>query len=140
MKKILSMIFILPAFCAVSAQKTGVEKIPAATMEAFMQKFPGVAGKWEKEYDNYEVNFRKDGKSMSAVIDGKGTILETETDIAVTLLPAGVKSYIKAHYKKAAIKEAAQIVKANGEIIYEVDVNKNDVLFDADGRLIKGKK
>jgi len=77
---------------------------------------------------------------MSTVIDEKGTILETETDIAVSSLPAGIESYIKTHYKGAVIKVAARIVKANGDTIYEAEVNKKDVLFDVNGKFIKEAK
>jgi uncharacterized membrane protein YkoI len=126
-------------FLALAAygQKVNEDKLPAETKEAFKQKYPGTLGKWEKENGNYEVNFKKDGKTMSAVIDSKGAFLETETGISVTELPAGIESYIKSHYKGAAIKEAARIVKANGETVYEADVNKKDVLFDANGKFIK---
>jgi hypothetical protein len=140
MRKILSIILVLPVFVVASAQKLDANKIPLATKQAFMQKYPGVDGKWEKEDGNYEVSFKKEGKPRSAVIDEKGAILETETDIEVSSLPAGIESYIKMHYKGAAIKEAAQIVKANGETIYEAEVNKIDLLFDANGKFIREAK
>ena len=124
----------------VFAQKTEESKIPVATVEAFKHQYPGIKGKWEKEKDNYEVNFKKDNKAMSAVINAKGTILETETGIAVKDLPAGVADYIKTHYKGAPIKEAARIVKPGGETIYEAAVNKKDVLFDSNGKFIKEEK
>ena len=141
MRRIFLIVFIVVAFCAaVSAQKVNQAKVPAAAKQAFTHQYPGIAGKWEKENDNYEVNFKKDGKAMSVVLDEKGATLETETGIAVKELPAGVESYIKTHYKGAAIKEAARIVKANGETIYEAEVNKTDVLFDTNGKFIKEAK
>jgi uncharacterized membrane protein YkoI len=141
MKKNLLGIFIVITFStSACAQKLEESKVAAAAKQAFQKKFPGIAGKWEKENGNYEVNFKKDNKTMSAVIDAKGSILETETDIAVKDLPTGVEAYIKTHYKGTAITEAAQIVKANGEIVYEAEVNKKDVLFDANGKFIKEAK
>jgi uncharacterized membrane protein YkoI len=137
---LLIAIIVFTFSAAVSAQKADPSKVPAMAKQAFAKQYPGITGKWEKENSNYEVNFKKDGKTMSAVIDEKGTILETETDITISSLPAGVESYIKTHYKGAAIKEAAQIIKANGEIIYEAEVNKKDVLFDANGKFIKEAK
>jgi putative PepSY-like beta-lactamase-inhibitor len=122
------------------AQRTDESKIPAAAVDAFKHQFPGSKGKWEKEKENYEVNFTKDSKAMSALIDAKGTILETETDISVNDLPPGIAGYVKAHYKGATIKEAARIIKPGGEIIYEAEVNKKDVLFDANGKFIKEEK
>ena len=141
MKKNLLVVFNLAVFCITAcAQKMDESKIPVAAKQAFVQKYPGLTGKWEKENGNYEVNFKKDGKTMSAVIDAKGSILETETDIAIQELPAAVGPYIKMHYKGAAIKEAARIEKPNGEINYEAEVNKKDVLFDTNGKFIKEAK
>jgi hypothetical protein len=141
MKKNFGVTFSLLAFCTIAgAQKIEESKVAEAAKQSFIQKYPGLTGKWEKENDNYEVSFKKDGKSMSAVIDSKGAILETETDIAIKDLPAEAASYIKSHYKGAVIKEAAEIIKANGDKIFEAEVNKKDILFDAAGKYLKEAK
>jgi hypothetical protein len=119
------------------SQKMDKSKVPAPVKTAFNTAFPGIVGKWEKENGNFEVNFKKDEKNMSAVIDASGKILETETEITLKELPSGVEVYIKAHYKDAVIKEIAGIIMANGEIVYEAEVNKKDILFDKDGKFIK---
>lgn len=77
---------------------------------------------------------------MSCVIDSEGTIIETETDIAVSKLPSSIQAYVKDHYNDAAIKEAARIEKANGEVNYEAEVKWMDVLFDVNGKFIKEAK
>ena len=46
-------------------------------------------------------------------------------------------SYIKTHYNDASITEAAHIVKGDGKIVYEAEVNKKDILFDANGKFLK---
>ena len=141
MKKYLLVVLPVLAFSNIlSAQKIDESKVPALVKQAFIQKYPGVSGKWEKEDVNYEVNFKNNNSVMSAVIDTKGTILETETDIAVKDLPTAITEYIKSHYKGAAIKEAALIVKAGGESMFEAEVNKMDLLFDRDGKFIKEVK
>lgn len=53
------------------------------------------------------------------------------------MLPQNVQSYLKTHYKEAKVKEAAKIVKANGDINYEAKVNGKDVIFDDNGKFIK---
>ncbi|HEY1870714.1 MAG TPA: PepSY-like domain-containing protein [Chitinophagaceae bacterium] len=121
-------------------QKLKDSQVPVAAKNAFENKYPGVTGTWDKEDANYEVNFKKDGKSMSAVIDKNGTIIETETDILVNDLPPAIKTYMQKHYAGSKIKEAAKIVKANGEINYEAEVDKKDVIFDANGNFIKEAK
>jgi hypothetical protein len=114
---------------------------PAPAKAAFAKAFPGSSKvKWGKEKADYEVNFVQGGKEMSAVYDAKGTLKETEVDIKLSELPAAAAEYIKQHYKGAKINEAAKITKANGEVNYEAEVNKKDVIFDASGKFLKEEK
>jgi putative PepSY-like beta-lactamase-inhibitor len=136
--------FIVPAaaiflFSACSG-KLKESQVPAAAKEAFEKKYGDIKSTWDKEDNNYEVNFKKDGKEMSVVIDENGTIVETETDIPVTDLPATVQEYIKQHYQGKVIKEASTITKANGEVNYEAEVDDKDVIFDANGKFIEEEK
>ena len=93
--------------------------------------------KWEKENGNYEVNFKQEGKSISAIIMGDGTIVETETVIPIRELPANVRSYAKDHYNDAIIKESSKIEKVNGDLNFEALVNGKDIMFDANGQFIQ---
>jgi len=111
--------------------------VPAEVKTAFEKSFPNTTvKKWDKEDGNYEANFSKDGKSMSATYDAKGNWLETETDIDVKNLPAPVVSYIKEHYNGAAIKEAATLKTPEGNR-YEAEVKGKDILFDENGKFLK---
>src|SRR4051812_33340869 len=103
---------------AAKGQAIATAKVPAAVKASFKKKYPGIAGKWEKEDGNYEVNFQQHGNHMSAVIKADGTVTETETDIKATELPKNVLSYLKEHYKGKAIKEGAIITKEDGTINY----------------------
>src|SRR5690349_19618321 len=96
-----------------SAQKLKETAVPSAAKTSFKSNFPRVTGQWEKEDGNYEVTFHENGKSRSAILDSKGTIIETETDMAVTELPSNVLAYIKKHYTNAKIKGAAMVEKPN---------------------------
>ncbi len=137
----MSMLAILAlSMFTVNAQKLDVAKVPSAVKTSFEKKYPGVAAKWEKENGNYEVNFKQEGTTMSVLIDPKGTIVETETDIKITELPVAVLSYIKEHYKGKTIKEGAKITKADGTVNYEAEVAGTDVIFDANGKFIREAK
>ena len=141
MKKVLIGLVVCAGFAGMaSAQHLKAAAVPAAAKSSFEKKYPHTEAKWEKEHGNYEVNFKKDGNQMSVVIDAKGMILETETDIAINQLPEKVSSYLKTHYKGAKVKEAAKIVKADGSIIYEGEVNGKDVMFDSNGKFLKEAK
>jgi len=141
MKKLFIMV-IATGIVALSAcgQKLKDSQVPAAAKTAFERKYPGLKGSWDKEDANYEVNFKQDGKGMSAVIDKNGTIVETETNIPVIDLPKAVQDYMKKHYAGTKIEEAAKIVKANGDVNYEAEVHHKDVVFDSNGKFIKEGK
>lgn len=133
------LLLIVTGFSQEKKEKSA--KAPAAAQAAFQKAFPGATKvKWEKENADYEVNFTQGKKELSAVYDAAGILKETEEEIAVSALPATVAPYIKQHYKGATIKEAAKITKANGEVNYEAELNKMDVIFDKDGKFIKEAK
>ncbi|QEC66061.1 hypothetical protein FRZ67_01595 [Panacibacter ginsenosidivorans] len=135
MKTLLFMLATITTFGCYAQKET-----PAAVQEAFKKNFPGVTvKKWEKEDGNYEANFTKDGKSMSATFDVKGTWMETETDIAAKDLPASVRSYVKEYYKGSIIKEAAMLKTPKGDM-YEAEVKGKDLLFDMSGKFLIEKK
>src|SRR6266478_10215961 len=117
MKKLFFIAIAIGAFTvAARGQKLKESQGPAAARAAFTKQYPGIKGSWEKENGNYEVNFKQAGKTMSAVIEKNGTIVETETMIPVNDLPQSASNYVKEHYKGTKIKEAAKIVKASGEV------------------------
>ena len=125
---------------AACGQKLDASKVPAPVKASFAKEYPGTTAKWEKEKGNYEVNFKKDGSDMSLLIQPNGSIVETETDIKITDLPATVLVYVKEHYPGKNIKEAAKITKADRSVNYEAEINGKDVIFDANGKFIKEAK
>ena len=133
---LVSVVFALFSLSAIS-QKLNADKVPQVVKTNFGKAHPNASGKWEKEDGNFEVSFKESGKEMSCVIDASGNILETETVIPVNELPQATKDYIKKNYAGVTIKEAAKIVKANGEINYEAEVKKKDLIFDNEGKFLK---
>ena len=140
MKKIMSLLIAGGIILAACAQKLDASKVPSAVKTSFAKDFPGATTKWEKENANYEANFKKDGKTMSALYDANGNRQETEVDIKISDLPQSVKNYIAQNYKGEKIKEAAIITRTNGEVNYEAEVKGMNVLFTKDGKFIKTAK
>lgn len=124
----------------VTAQKMDAAKVPTTVKATFAKAYPKATAAWEMEDKNYEAGFKQDGKSITVVIDTKGALLETETDIAMNDLPKAAADYLSVHYKGKKVKETAKIVKANGEVNYEAEVNKIDVIFDIKGNFLKEVK
>lgn len=118
-------------------EKKEQANVPAVVKQAFTKQFPGATAKWEKEDGKYEANFKHQNHEMSAVFEANGSMTESEMEIKASELPASVQSYVKAHYKNAAIKEAAKITKVNGAVNYEAEVHGKDLIFDAAGKFLK---
>jgi hypothetical protein len=120
------------------AQKLNSTQVPAAVKSAFEKAYPTVKTiKWEKEKGDFEAGFKQGDNEMSAVFKANGIQLEFELEINAATLPATVLVYVKQYYKGAAIKEAAKVTKANGEVNYEAEVKGKDLLFDSAGKFIK---
>lgn len=118
-----------------SAQKTNT---PEAVKVAFSKLYPAVKEvKWDKEKSNYEAGFTENGQVRSVLFDASGAVLETEIQIAEEALPAAARKYLAEHYKGSRIREAARITDRKGKISYEAEVNGKDILFDAEGQLIR---
>jgi hypothetical protein len=135
MKKANCILALLFMFSSAIAQKTIT--VPKEAQAAFKKDYPHMKGKWEKEQQDFEVNFTQNGKKMSAVYDATGNKLESEVGINISGLPASVTDYIHKKYPKAKITEAAIITKANGEINYEAQVSGMDMIFDKDGKYLR---
>lgn len=141
MKKTILVAVILTALALnVSAQKLKESEVPAAVKATFAKQYPGITAKWEKEDGKYEAGFKKEGITTSILYEPNGTMTETETDITPKSLPAAVNNYVKENYKGKSIKEASKIIKADGTINYEAEVNGKDLIFDATGKFLKEVK
>jgi hypothetical protein len=140
MKNVIMMSAIATAISfTVQAQKIDASKVPAAVKAAFAKQYPGVSVRWEKEGGKFEAGFKQNGNTMSALFEPNGKLEESEMDIKVADLPATVLAYVKEHYKGKSIREGAKIMKADGTVNYEAEVNGKDIIFDANGKYIETK-
>lgn len=141
MKKNLLATLFCSAFLFVSAfaQNIKADKVPSSVKAALQAKYPDAKGvSWEKEKGNYEANWGgKSGEDNSVLFTPSGKFLEMEKLIPVSDLPNTAVNYVKDHYKSARIHEAEKITDAKGKISYEIAVNKQELVFDESGNLIK---
>jgi hypothetical protein len=143
MKKIyVLLISILFVFCA-NAQVQKKDEIPSSAKTAFAAKFPKAQKvKWSIEKPGeYEAEFVTNRTESSAVFDGKGNFIESETEIKSSELPQLVKSSIEKSFAGYKLDEVEKATDAKGVVSYEMEAvkgsDKLEISFDANGKLLK---
>jgi len=141
MKNIILLLATVFLAIAANAQKIKEADVPAVVKNSFSKMYASAKVElWEKENGNYEAAFDYQNNEMSVLIDANGIITETETEIQVNELSKTITDYCAANYAGAKLKEAAKIVDSKGEITFEVEIKKMDVLFDSNGKFLKEMK
>lgn len=117
--------------------------VPKAVSDAFAKKFPGATNiKWGKENTNeYEAEFKLDGKSASANFLVNGSWVETEMEVSSSELPAAVASTVQTKHPGASILKSYKIEASKGGVTYEVEIKvggkKQEMIMNADGTMAK---
>ncbi len=116
--------------------------VPQAVKTAFNQKFSNATKvKWENEDENeWEAEFRMNGKEYSANFDSKGNWLETEYEIKKSEIPQAILTTIKNEFTRYETEEAEVAENKDGtfyEIKFETDEKDIEVVFKADGTVVK---
>ena len=125
------------------AQVVPARQVPPAVVTAFRKAYPAVqAVRWEREGGQYEAGFRQGSTDKSVLLSAAGTLLETETALPPSQLPAPVRVRLARDYAAYRLTEAAKIVTvATGSITYEAEMTRqgqhHDLLFRADGTQVK---
>jgi len=141
--KMFFTLFVLSIF-SLSVLAQNVE-VPKKVQEQFIKLYPKTTEvKWSKESkDEFEAEFKENGKSVSVVMNTEGELKETETKIEIKDLPNTVEPFVMKNYKDFKITEAAKIIDSKGDLTYEAEISKGkekkDLLFDKDGKLIVKK-
>lgn len=137
---LLGLVFSVTMF-AQKEEKAKTIVPPAIVKEMFAKEFPMVKKvKWEKEDANYEAGFDLNKVETSVLIDAKGKILETESEINVATLSKKITDYVATNYPKQKIKGAAKIINAAKKVTYEAEIKGFDLIFDENGTFIKATK
>lgn len=135
MKNSLGLIIVITTtVLSVQAQTISSKKVPAQVKSAFEKSHSTITKiKWEMEGQNYEAGFSLKGIKTAEVYTPGGKLIEAETSIKLSEFPA----LVQAKLKGLKITETAKIVKADGTVVYEAEVKGKDLLFDANGNLVK---
>lgn len=142
MKKLLVLFVCMALVVGVSATNQKEEKIPAAAKSGFAAKFPTAQKvKWSVEKPGeFEAEFTLNGVETSALVDAKGTLLETEAEIKESELPQAVKATIAKDFAGYKLEEIEKATDAKGVTSFEMEAAKGkeklEISFDASGKLL----
>ena len=142
MKKLLILFFCLALVIGLSAMNQKDEKVPAAAKSGFAAKFPTAQKvKWGVEKPGeFEAEFTLNGAETSALVDAKGNLLETETEIKESELPQAVKATMAKDFAGYKLDEIEKATDAKGVITFEMEATKGkdklEISFDLNGKLI----
>jgi putative PepSY-like beta-lactamase-inhibitor len=141
MKKIFFfLLFTITVFFA-DAQ---LRKIPAAVTDAFAQRYPHAAKvEWKDKLQYFEASFELNGAEISADFSSKGEWQSSERTMDFDDLPNEIKDgFSKSKYadwNKNAVSEVQELGKP---LQYKITISKSDLqkknlFFDANGKLLK---
>jgi uncharacterized membrane protein YkoI len=143
MKKFVLLFALGLVVGSAGAQKLKNTEVPDAVKNAFTKRFPTIKNvAWSKESENeFEAEFKNNGKEQSVNFDQTGMWLVTETEIKKSELPAEVTASISKEFAGFKIEEAELAETASQGTFYEVELEKRElsyeVQFNKDGKVLK---
>jgi glyceraldehyde-3-phosphate dehydrogenase/erythrose-4-phosphate dehydrogenase len=136
---------VLILVSGISICATAQKKAPKEVVKAFTEKFANASSiKWDNESaDEWEAEFKMNGKKMSAAFDNEGKWLETETEISAGELPSAVSETLSreyAGYKKTEISIVENPELKGYEIVLKKGESAVEVVVDNTGKILKSEK
>lgn len=136
---VLSLAFTTMQACA---QKNNSKEVPQKVLSAFNQKFPNITKvEWGMEDENeWEAEFKMNGKQYSANFTLNGEWKETEYEIKRSEVPATILAILDQNFEDYDLEEAEISETASGksyEIKIEVEEQEFEVVIDPQGKFTK---
>ena len=121
--------------------------VPEKVKTAFSEKFPDAKKiVWEQEDENeWEAEFKMNGKEYSASYNADGSWIETEYEIKTNEIPEAAKNTLDTEFTGFEIEEGEFIENPEGNF-YEFEIEKEEkgkeeiemsVVIDATGKIVK---
>jgi membrane-bound lytic murein transglycosylase B len=137
-----NFLVLFVAFSLISLLACSQKNPPENVKKEFSQKFVGAKSvKWDSEKENeWEAEFKLNGKEMSACYDNLAAWTGTETAISEKELPAEVANTLKtefAGYKKSQIEIYESPEIKGFELVLKKGETSFEVIFDNAGKVIR---
>jgi len=138
MKKVILMLTVIFVGGTVFAQKVSESDVPAAVKTKFSSLYPNAkVEEWKKDNGNYKAEFDENKTETCVIINPKGDLVKTKTEIEATELPAAANEYLAKKYAGKKITECHKMTDANGIVTYKAEVGEMHVIFDSNGAFVK---
>ena len=140
--KTLFLMIMITSVIGLSSCCNHATDVPEKVKTAFSEKFPDAKKiVWEQEDENeWEAEFKTNGKEYSATFGADGSWLETEYEIETEEIPELVKNTLDIEFEGFEIEEGEFIENSEGNF-YEFEIEKEEiemeVLIDANGNVVK---
>jgi hypothetical protein len=137
-----ALLFASVLLISLNACGQTAKDVPAGIKTTFSQKFPAASKvEWGRENDQeWEAEFKLDGKEYSATFDNAGVWMETECEISLKEVPASVKTTLDKESAGFKIGESVTAEDKTGkvyEFLLSKDKKEYELLIDLNGKLIK---
>ena len=141
-KNLLLSIFVSIGLFTFAQQSIPAAQVPADIKSYIQMSYPTASNvSWEQEAGYFIAVCKINRIPTKVLIDAKGAVVQTSTQIASSALPSLATRYISAHYSGQSIADAQQLTTFNKSTRYEAVVGTSDLLFDASGnfqRVVSG--
>jgi hypothetical protein len=144
MKKKILIAFVAIAGFSMNTAQAQLRKVPAEVTNNFTSKFPDATNvEWQDQLVDFKVTFDEKDKNYMVKFTNDGEWKSTERIIKLDYLPKMViKGFSKGEYAKWEVKEVTILETPENKNRYKItvaknNINKRDLLFNADGQLEK---
>ncbi len=140
--KTTKLILAAVLFIGFTACGQSVKDVPGSIKSSFTKRFPNATNvKWGKENENeWEAEFKIDGKNYSANFNNTGEWVETEYQVKANELPPVVKATLANESKGARIKVSEVSETKEGkffEFVYSDGEDETELIIDNAGNVVK---
>jgi hypothetical protein len=137
-----NFMILLAAFSFISFSACSQNNLPENVHKEFAKKYPAAQSvKWDSESANeWESEFKMDGKKMSACFDNSGKWIESETAISEKELPVAVINTLNTEfqgYKKSPVEIFENPEMKGFELTLKKGESSLEVVIDNSGKIIK---
>ena len=139
MKTLKFLLIALFATTVATAQDLKQTDVPNGVLSKFQKENPNATDvEWEKEMDNYKVEFDQDNQEHEIWYSTSGTMVKREQDITENMLPKTITNAISSKYSGYKVDDCEKITKGN-KTTYKVELENRtdemDVVFKETGKV-----